>query len=248
MSLRSFVTRPIKRAFALSGRDIVGRNRYGHNVFLDIKRLSQAWQYPIKVFFDVGANDGQTIRVAKEHFRDCRITAFEPHPKTFLTLKQSWGRAPDVDLVNVALGAEISKKTMFEYDASTLNSLVPNAPFAVRFNQKARQLQISCTTIDKFCSDHEINTIDILKIDTEGCDFDVIKGGASMLAKRAMKFIYFEFNDIHATDNSSGGALAPIDQFIRPHGYRFIATYNDYIVTEGQLFSVSNALYALPSG
>ncbi len=67
-----------------------------------------------------------------------------------------------------------------------------------------------------------------------------------MLAQKAIKFIYFEFNDIIPRRDASGGTLAPIDQLIRPHGYRFIATYNDYVLPEGELFLVSNALYALP--
>ena len=44
----------------------------------------------------------------------------------------------------------------------------------------------------------------------------------------------------------SGGALLPIAELIAPYGYHFVATYNDYIVTEGEMFGVSNALFALP--
>jgi hypothetical protein len=44
----------------------------------------------------------------------------------------------------------------------------------------------------------------------------------------------------------SGGALAPIAKLIRPFGYRFVATYTDRIVTEGEMLGVSNALFALP--
>ncbi len=86
----------------------------------------------------------------------------------------------------------------------------------------------------------------MLKIDTEGFDFEVIKGASYLLAQKMIKFIYFEFNDINPRRDASGGALAPIDQLIRPLGYRFIATYNDYVVPNGELFLVSNALYALP--
>ena len=67
-----------------------------------------------------------------------------------------------------------------------------------------------------------------------------------MLKRGAISFVYFEFNDIQLTKNSVGGALGPIDEFLRCHQYRFIASYNDYIVTDGDLFAVSNALYALP--
>jgi hypothetical protein len=102
---------------------------------------------------------------------------------------------------------------MFEYDNSKINSLLPDAQFAVRFREKARQIEIRCTTIDRFCSDRGINQIDVLKIDAEGFDFDVLKGASSMLAEQAIKFIYFEFNDISPRRDASGGALTPIDQF-----------------------------------
>jgi hypothetical protein len=90
--------------------------------------------------------------------------------------------------------------------------------------------------------------IDVLKIDAEGFDLEVLKGADAMLKRGAISFVYFEFNDIQPDENSVGGALAPIDEFLRRYQYRFIASYNDYIATweEGDLFAVSNALYALP--
>jgi FkbM family methyltransferase len=252
--LRSILVRPIKWALHRTGRTVIDRNTYavitnayGYDAFADIKRLSQAWQYSIDVFFDVGANVGETIARARHNFGGCRIIAFEPHPKTFGQLTYNMEKIPNVELLNVALGSEIGEKILFEYDASQINSLLPNAQFAVRFSKDVgKQIQVDCTTIDRFCSDRGIKKIDILKIDTEGFDFDVLKGATSMLAQQAIKFIYFEFNDISARSGTSGGALMPIDQLIRPHGYRFIATYNDYVVPEGELFLVSNALYALP--
>jgi FkbM family methyltransferase len=157
------------------------------------------------------------------------------------------GNDQNTELVNVALGSEIADKAMFEYDSSMLNSLLPNAQFAIRFGKEAKQIQVRCTTLDRFCCERGVKQIDVLKIDTEGFDFEVLKGASLMLAQQAIKFIYFEFNDIISPRrDASGGALAPIDQLIRPHGYRFIATYNDYVIPHGGLFLVSNALYALP--
>src|SRR6266850_559546 len=242
----ALTAQPVVWVLARAGRDVIRRDKYGYDAFLDIDRLSQAWQYSIDVFFDVGANDGGTIRLAKRRFRNCRIIAFEPHPRTFLKLTQNTAKIQKVELMNIALGSEIANKTMYEYDLSVLNSLVPNAQFAVRFGSEAHQIEVRCTTVDTFCSERGIKQIDVLKIDTEGFDLEVLKGASSMLALQAIKFIYFEFNDVHPRKDSSGGALAPIDELIRPYGYRFIATYNDYVVTEGELFLVSNALYTLP--
>ena len=245
-SLRSFFVQPVKWALARTGRDIVSRDKYGYDPFLDIVRLSETWRYPIDVFFDVGANDGATIRHAQSRLGNCRIFAFEPHPQTFSNLKNNFRGVENVELVNLAVGSEIATKTMFEYDMSVLNSLLPNAQFAVRFDKKAREIKVDCTTLDNFCSDRDIHQIDVLKIDTEGFDFEVLKGARSMLSRRAIKFVYFEFNDISPRGDASGGALEPIDKFIRPLGYRFIASYNDYVLPEGELFLVSNALYAMP--
>jgi FkbM family methyltransferase len=255
MRLRSLMARPLKWALARRGYDVfrssefdvISKKSYGYDPFLDIEKLSQAWQYSINVFFDVGANAGGTVRCARDRFKNCQIIALEPHPKTFLDLTVNKKDVRNVELANLALGSEIAAKVMFDYDNSLINSLLPDAQFAVRFHREAsKHVEVRCTTLDRFCSDRGIKQIDVLKIDTEGFDFDVLKGASSMLAQQAIKFIYFEFNDISPRRDASGGALTPIDQFIRPHGYRFIATYNDYVVADGELFLVSNALYALP--
>jgi hypothetical protein len=74
----------------------------------------------------------------------------------------------------------------------------------------------------------------------------VIKGASQKLAKREIKFVYAEFNDIFEGAGGSGGALFPICDFLYPFGFRFVATYTDYLVTEGEFFGVHNALFAVP--
>jgi hypothetical protein len=136
---------------------------------------------------------------------------------------------------------------MFEYDHPKINSFFADTQYATFIDmQPAGKIRVECTTVDAFCSAHAINHIDILKIDTEGFELQVLTGAASMLAKKAINFVYFEFTDIAPKDGTSGGALIPIDQVLRSHGYRFIATYTDYILPEGELFGCRNALYALP--
>ena len=137
---------------------------------------------------------------------------------------------------------------MHTYSTSLLNSLVPNARFSVRFGMQSTPIAVKCTTIDLFSAERNIRKIDVLKIDTEGFDLEVLKGAKAMLGQGAVSFVYFEFNDIGLDEKSDGGALVPIDEFLRGYQYRFIASYNDYIVTEGAPFAVSNALYAFWRG
>src|SRR5712664_3890956 len=64
---------------------------YGIDFMLDIGRLGRAWGVPIRTFFDVGANVGQTSALALSSFADVRVFAFEPHPVTFSKLLQRLG-------------------------------------------------------------------------------------------------------------------------------------------------------------
>jgi hypothetical protein len=135
---------------------------------------------------------------------------------------------------------------MFEYDMSLLNSLTSDAPFAVRFGLEGRCIQVCCTTLSAYCREKGIDRIDVLKIDTEGHDLAVLQGAEQMLSKGAIRFVYVEFNDLQPKMGTAGGALCPMDEFLRPFGFRFIASYNDFIVAEGELLVVSNALFAAP--
>ena len=100
--------------------------------------------------------------------------------------------------------------------------------------------------MDTFCSEHSIDNIDLLKTDVEGFDLVVLQGSRLMLQKRAVKFVLVEFNDVRPREGVFGGALMPCEDLLGPFGFRFVATYNGYISTGGEMFSTSNALFCLP--
>ena len=43
------------------------------------------------------------------------------------------------------------------------------------------QTVVSVTTIDEFCKAHEVSRVDLLKIDVEGFELEVLKGGIETL-------------------------------------------------------------------
>src|SRR5262249_45601342 len=112
------------------------------DAFADIKRLSQAWNWDIKVFFDVGANDGATAKTAFSHLPAAHIFAFEPHPQTFTKLRANLS-GPRLNLFNIAFGDRTGEADLFSYDNDKINSLVRNAQFATRFGKKGKPIKIS---------------------------------------------------------------------------------------------------------
>jgi len=217
---------------------------FGRDVWLDIARLSERWGFPINCVFDVGANVGQTSLMVLGYFPNAEMYAFEPHPDTFERLAAGL-KGRRAQAFNIALSDKSGKAELFTYDDEDLiNSLTPTATYAVRFGKTAKSISIQVSTVDEFCSSHSIGTIDVLKVDTEGCDLDVLKGAVEKFKSRKIKFVYTEFNDVFERAGMTGGALAPISAFLDPFGFRFVTSYTDYVVTDGELFSVHNALFA----
>lgn len=246
-SAKKVAIRLMQRAFASRGLMLVKpRERFGIDIWGDIRRLAADWAYPIEAILDVGANDGAMAAAALAAFPEARVIGFEPHPATFERLCKGMAGETRFTGENIALGRETGEVSMFMYDTSTINSLVPDAPFAVRFDQRSTEIKVACTTLDAYCAAKGIDAVDVLKIDTEGFDASVLDGARTLLQRHAIKFVELEFNDIHPKSGTTGGSLAHLDAILRPYGFRFIASYNDYVVTTGEFFSVSNALFALP--
>jgi FkbM family methyltransferase len=231
---------------------------YGVLPFLDIFRLSRGWGRSVQTFFDVGANVGKTTEEALKEFPDARVFAFEPHPNTFKLLTAAVA-GDRTSLHQLALGETSGEVKFYEYSdslgdgrhlpggGSVMDSLIPDARFAVKHGLTATTRTVECTTIDQFCESNKIERIDVLKIDTEGFDLFVIKGASRMLRERRVGFIYVEFNDLQPKPGTTGGSLIPISDYLTPFGFRYITTYTDYIDPDSSdIFLAQNALFALP--
>jgi FkbM family methyltransferase len=174
------------------------------------------------------------------------VFAFEPHPVTFSRLVQRLGGDPRVAAHNLALSNANGCAPFFEYSSSTLNSLIPDAQYPVRKGVAAREITVQCKTLDEFCRQHRIQTIDVLKIDTEGCELVVLQGARQLLSTEKIRFVYAEFNDMSPRPGATGGALIPISDFLAPFGFRFVATYPDYMELRRELHVCANALFVFP--
>ena len=208
----------------------------------DIKRLSTMLQMDVDVFFDVGANTGQTSSAALNNFPSATIYAFEPDRTSFAALKKNLG-SERFRPFNLAMSDKSGEAPFFDYGAlATSNSLVQNSQYALRSGNQATVRTVECETLDTFCAKVGVDQIDVLKIDTEGHDLAVLRGARRLLAEARLQFIYIEFNTLLPKAGATGGALLPISEMLEPE-FRFVASYPEYMITEGELFVTSNALF-----
>lgn len=180
------------------------------------------------VIIDVGANEGQTIAMMQRTFKNPRILAFEPSPRTFPTLKQQ-NFGPAVTLFHMALGSYTGSLLFHEYERSDLSSAleiahVPGSPF-----DKIRELasvEVSVTTLDELAATQKITTIDLLKIDTQGFDLEVLKGADKSLSAGVVNHVLVELN--FSCLYKDQASARDIHSFLEERGFALVNYYEQH--------------------
>jgi FkbM family methyltransferase len=150
---------------------------------------------PPYCIFDVGANQGQFLRLAIENITvgDFSIHCFEPGLQTFKILVGSTKDDRRIKLNNIGLGKEKCDATLyFEGAGSGLASLTKRRldHFGIDFNESEG---IKIDTIDNYCLENAIDHIHLLKIDIEGHELDALSGARRMFDKKSIDIVTFEF-------------------------------------------------------
>lgn len=241
--LRAFLGPRIERALRPYGyRLMKAADRYGIDAIIDVTRLARLWDIDMALTFDVGANLGAGSLAFRAAWPGGEVVAFEPNGGVARRLRANVASVGGVSVEETALGARSGRSDLFIYGgASDLSSLKEESPYTQRFGLRGEAVSVAVTTVDEFCRARSIERINLLKIDAEGADHEVLLGAQGMIADRRIDFVYCEFN---ALEPERAGSLIPIATLLGAHGYDFVASYNDYIVTDGPFFSVSNALFA----
>lgn len=151
------------------------------------------------IFFDIGAHEGKYSRVLKEEHPNSIIYSFEPNPhahKKFLMDVKMKG----LHIFNVGMGSGKKQSVIHDYAnrlGSQHASIHRKVLEDIHNSNEITEIPISIDTIDNFCSTNHIKSIDFLKIDTEGTEFEVLLGAKSLLDKGGIKIIQFEFNEMN---------------------------------------------------
>jgi FkbM family methyltransferase len=155
------------------------------------------------VIFDVGANIGAVSLISAAYLKkQCKIYAFEPLPTTFSMLFQNImtnSLSHVITPINIALSdkVKVDDFILSSIDAGTSGHSIKGGTSKEEENDvvSASKLEILTTTIDQLKKDYRINDINHLKIDVDGCDYEVLLGGEGVLSNPSLKTILVERND-----------------------------------------------------
>lgn len=167
---------------------------------------------------DIGANLGLfSLAMAKVGFSE--IHSFEPIPATHLKF-----------LKNIELNSEFSERILprrLGVGAKQGNVKFMVNPTSPGQNKIAtpsldvpgKHCEVSCeiTTLDTYLKESDIGQISLLKMDVEGFEADVLKGGSECLKSGQVDFIYSEVIEQALID--SGSSLNEFADLIASSGF-----------------------------
>ncbi len=175
------------------------------------------------VIFDVGANKGQFREMAnsclKEQIseKNFSIYSFEPSKFTYSILENNFRNLQSPFLNNFGLGSSNKKSVLF-YDeiGSGLASQSKRDLEFLNIELGIKE-EIEIRTLDSFCEDHNISTINLLKIDVEGYEMDVLAGAEKMIKAGNIKSVMFEFGGCNIDTRTY---LKDFYNYFAKNGYR----------------------------
>ena len=188
------------------------------------------------VLIDVGAHDGDTINEFLKIFSVKKIYAFEPSKRNFDKLKEKTKKIKkifslEIDINQVGLGQKNDVLILNEITdgvSNTFNSLNLNSTYFKKkktittlFGIKKfidNKVPTKIIPLKDFMLQKKINNVDLIKIDTEGFEYNILLGLEDYIKK--IKFILFE----HHYDNMliKNYKFGDIHKLLKDNGFKKI--------------------------
>ncbi|HXP48357.1 MAG TPA: FkbM family methyltransferase [Bacteroidia bacterium] len=166
--------------------------------------------YRPTVLFDIGAHNGSWSQILLETLQnDIPIVMFEPQKSHFENLQKLFGNKTNKFLFNVALGSALGKSQIQGggASASLLNaSNLQNEIFPGSFNESITET-VDVFTLDEIIEMHKLILPDVIKIDVQGFELDVFKGGQKTLKQAKYLIVELSFISLYTGQPSLNDIL-----------------------------------------
>jgi FkbM family methyltransferase len=184
--------------------------------------------------FDIGANEGQFAIGALTAFPRAIIYCYEPGKHAFERLSAAFYGNPSVHLISKAVGQEEGQATLRVTSADQSSSILELHKNHIEAYPEVRELRqetVAVTTLDKEFERVGLTPSTLLKIDTQGFEFEVLKGAREVLS--GVRWILFET----ATRPMYQGEVlfSDISSWLEQRGFSFVAPIELHVNSEGRL-------------
>jgi FkbM family methyltransferase len=183
--------------------------------------LSRIATFRPSVVFDVGANVGGWLALARNLFPGAQFHAFEIIEATFIKLQERFAGSTELFLNNFGLSDQSGSINMHLFDASnmfTSHVAYPHGSYR----------KVVCPTLrgDRYMEEKGIERIDFLKIDVEGAEHLVLKGFGAAVDSGQVEVIQFEYGKVNIITHF---LLRDFYELLEQRGYSVGKLFPDHV-------------------
>ena len=179
-------------------RKIMSEQKKLENFFKIVKKFDKNLKFKV---VEIGAHPygefNESFHVLLDHFTGSRIYAFEVDKEECEKLNKSCKKG--MKFFPIALGEKKETRKFYETYMPVCSSLYePKQKFLELYNNLniaylKNTTEIETISLDDFSNNHDLGRIDFIKIDIQGAELDVFKGGKNTLDKTLMIVSEVEF-------------------------------------------------------
>jgi FkbM family methyltransferase len=164
----------------------------GHRVFKDIMAGAT---YPLQPYFgevrtivDIGANVGAATAFFALCYPAARVLSFEPSPQTYALLAYNTQALANVAVFNVGLADKNARTLLYLGGQDSVTNSVQLSP-----ENTGQSVTIELREAAAALAEQRVTAIDILKLDTEGCEIPILQSLAALVPSLGVLFV--EYHD-----------------------------------------------------
>lgn len=180
--------RALNRLYENRNHDI-----YSNGEMTVLKKISR---FNPSIIIDGGANVGDYSLMVTHLIPGCKIYSFEPVESTFRKLLENKNEHYCINPVKKGLFKENCSLEINLFKADEHSSLYDIQGLPEKSNQKQT---IELVRGDDFMIENNIDSIDFLKLDIEGAEYDALLGFENCIKNGKVKAIQFEYGYINIT-------------------------------------------------
>jgi FkbM family methyltransferase len=183
----------------LDRSSFIGSSLYWRGYHSPETRLLPRLLGPRSVFIDIGANQGEFTLVAAKHAKEGRVIAVEPVPslREDLAANLRLNGLANVTIVPLALADRPGTLTLFA-DDRTVEGFQNEGTASLWSGGVRRHVvgDVEVDTLDRLVARLALERIDLVKVDVEGAELAVLRGGAESL-RRFGPILLIELSEVN---------------------------------------------------
>lgn len=150
--------------------------------------------------FDIGANVGELTFLLNKFLPYSEIYSFEPNPITCQILQEKFKNMTNIHVSKIGFSSKEEAGNLYTYRDDKISqhaSVIKEVFTDLHHTNSIISFEVKLKTLDSYVFKKNITKIDYLKIDTEGYELDILKGGLNFIKSGGISIIQFEFNEMN---------------------------------------------------